>query len=81
MTNGNGAGVVLVMAIVKGVISIVLVCTVCYCLVSNLPIPDRVVEIVFGALAVYFGLSATMYRRSAEEIKVRHERWKRGGGI
>lgn len=55
-------GSLFLMAVTKAVIAVVIVATMAYCLVMQIPIPDNVIEIILLIVGVYFGYSAKVYR-------------------
>lgn len=81
MGQGNGFSTMRVMAIVKGVIAVMLMATVCYTVIVGIELPAMFVQIVFGVLGIYFGFSARVYENTARDMKARNDRWKKGGGI
>lgn len=57
-------GSLVIMAVTKAVIAVLLVATVCVCVVLGREMPDGVVKVVILVLAAYFGFSAKVYHES-----------------
>lgn len=62
-------GSLMIMAITKAVIAILIVGTMGYCLVSQIPIPDSIMEVILLIVGVYFGYSAKVYHESQKNRK------------
>jgi len=53
-----------IMAIAKAVIAGIITLAVAYCIVTNTPIEDKLLELILLIIAGYFGYSAKLYRES-----------------
>lgn len=58
-----------IMAVTKAIIAIVIVASMAYCLVTQTPIPDNVIEIILLIIGGYFGYSAKVYHESERNKK------------
>lgn len=52
------------MALIKAIIAGMLAGTMCYCVITGIPIPEELAKIGGLVLAVYFGYSAKLYHDS-----------------
>lgn len=70
-------GSLFVMALTKAIIAVVIVGTAAYCLVTQIPIPDNIVEVILLIIGAYFGFSAKVYHESQRNQKqLIYDMWK-----
>lgn len=69
-------GALFIMAITKAVIAVIIVGSMAYCLIMQIPIPDKVIEVILLIVGVYFGYSAKVYHESRKN-KATIDAWLR----
>jgi len=57
-------GSLFIMAVTKAVIAVIIVGSVAYCLITQTPIPDKMIEVILLIIGGYFGYSAKVYQES-----------------
>lgn len=54
----------MIMAITKAVIAVLLVSTVCFCVITSRQVEGVMLDIILVVLGAYFGFSAKVYKES-----------------
>lgn len=57
-------GSLMIMAITKAVICVIIVGSVCFCLVTGRNLEGRLLEVILAIVGIYFGMSAKTYQES-----------------
>lgn len=63
-------GSLLIMAITKAVIAVIIVGSMAYCLIMQIPVPDWGEKTILLIVGVYFGYSAKVYHESQKNKQV-----------
>jgi len=63
-------GQLIIMSITKGLIAIIIVASVCYCMVTGQELTHGYLKVILLVLGGYFGLSAKLYRDGAKNQRV-----------
>lgn len=61
-TSANN-GSLWVIVVTKALICVMLVVTVCYCAVMQIPLEGLLEKLILGVIGVYFGISAFLYQQ------------------